>query len=66
MNGDRYPELLIAADVIETMLEPTLDHLAILGGIALIRILVGYALSKELEGVAHEQENAQRGRNTDG
>ena len=54
-------ELLIAADVIETMLSPTLEHLAVLGGIALIRIVVGYALSKELEEVArHAQPSQER------
>lgn|GEM_PF-743779 len=41
-------ELLIAADVIETMLQPSLQHLAILGGVSAIRILIGYALGREL------------------
>lgn len=47
-------ELLIAADVIETMLNPTLEHLGILGGISLIRIAVGYALGRELGDVEQE------------
>ncbi len=41
-------ELLIAADLIETMISPTLEHLAILGGVALLRIVIGYALAREL------------------
>lgn len=42
-------ELLIAADVIETMAEPTLEHLAILGGVAALRIVIGLALGRELK-----------------
>jgi len=42
-------ELLIAADVIETMIQPTLKRLAVLGGVTLLRIIMGYALGKELE-----------------
>lgn len=42
-------ELLIAADVIETMIRPTLEQLAILGGVSLIRIITGYALGREIK-----------------
>ena len=42
-------ELLIAADLIETMIRPTLDQLAILGGVAALRIITGFALGKELQ-----------------
>ena len=42
-------ELLIAADVIETMIRPTLDQLAILGGVSLIRIITGFALRREIK-----------------
>jgi len=41
-------ELLIAADVIETMAEPTLEHLGILGGVTVMRIVIGLALGREL------------------
>ena len=41
-------ELLIAADVLQTMISPTLEHLAILAGVSFIRIVIGYALGKEL------------------
>ncbi len=51
-------ELLIAADVIETMASPTLEHLAILGGVALIRIVIGYALGRELRDLDQETVNA--------
>jgi len=52
-------ELLIAADIIETMLEPTLEHLAILGGVVGIRIATSYALGKELE---HGAPTARNGK----
>ena len=42
-------ELLIAADIIETMVQPSLEHLAILGGVVAVRIIVGFALAKELK-----------------
>jgi len=50
-------ELLIAADVIETMLSPTLEHLGILAGIAVIRIVIGYALGRELNEIHREQQH---------
>jgi uncharacterized membrane protein len=42
-------ELLIAADLIETMIKPTLDQLTILAGVAALRIITGFALGKELQ-----------------
>lgn len=42
-------ELLIAADVIETMIKPSLEQLAILAGVSAIRIITGYALGQELK-----------------
>lgn len=41
-------ELLIAADIIETMIKPTLNQLALLGGVVVIRIATSYALGREL------------------
>lgn len=46
-------ELLIAADIIETMAQPTLEQLALLGGVSVLRIATGYALAKELESLPH-------------
>ncbi len=47
-------ELLIAADVLQTMISPTLEHLAILAGVSFIRIVIGYALGKELSHIQPE------------
>lgn len=41
-------ELLIAADIIETMIEPSFERLGILAGITALRIATGYFLGKEL------------------
>ena len=41
-------EFLIAADVIRTIVKPTLEELAILGGIVAIRTVISYFLGKEL------------------
>jgi len=44
-------EFLIAADIIQTIITPTLEELAILGGIVIVRILLNYFLYKEIEDV---------------
>ena len=41
-------EFLIAADIVNTILRPTLEELAILGIIVVIRIVIGYFLGKEV------------------
>jgi uncharacterized membrane protein len=41
-------EFLIAADIIATILDPTLQGLAILGSIVGIRALIGYVLEREM------------------
>ena len=41
-------EFLVAADIIETLSAPTLEHLAILGGIVLIRTVISFSLNWEL------------------
>ncbi|MFC1845839.1 DUF1622 domain-containing protein [Chloroflexota bacterium] len=41
-------EFLIAADIIRTIVKPTLEDLAILGGIVVIRTIISYFLGKEL------------------
>jgi len=42
-------EFLIAADVLCTVIRPTLDEIAVLGSIVVIRTLLGYFLQKELK-----------------
>lgn len=41
-------EFLIAADVIRTVLQPTLQEIAVLGGIVAVRTVIGYFLHKEM------------------
>lgn len=44
-------EFLVAADIINTVaIEPTLESLAILGGIVLIRTFLSFSLEVEIEG----------------
>jgi len=42
-------EFLIAADVIRTVMQPTLQEIGILGGIVAIRTVISYFLHKEME-----------------
>ncbi len=42
-------EFLIAADVIRTVLQPTLQEIAVLGGIVAVRTVIGYVLHKEMK-----------------
>lgn len=44
-------EFLIAADIIQTIITPTLEELAILGGIVVVRTVLNYFLNKEIENV---------------
>jgi uncharacterized membrane protein len=41
-------EFLIAADIIRTIVRPTLDELGILAGIVAIRTVISYFLNKEI------------------
>ena len=41
-------EFLIAADIIETILQPGLEELAILGGILVIRTVISFSVNWEL------------------
>ena len=46
-------EILVAADLVRTVsVEPTLDNVAILGAILLIRTILSFSLEVEIEGVA--------------
>ena len=42
-------EFLVAADIIHTILNPSLEELAILGSIVAIRVVLSFFLQKELE-----------------
>lgn len=42
-------ELLIASDILKTVLEPSLDELAILGGIVVLRTILSVFLNKEIK-----------------
>jgi uncharacterized membrane protein len=48
-------EFLIAADIIRTIIKPTLEELAILGSIVAIRIVIGYFLGKEIENFSNKR-----------
>lgn len=41
-------EFLIAADIIRSIMRPTLEELAILGGLVVIRTVISYFLGKEI------------------
>ena len=54
-------EFLVAADIVHTVaIDPTLDSLAILGGIVLIRTFLSFSLEVELEGRWPWQRAAQQ------
>jgi uncharacterized membrane protein len=47
-------EFLLAADILETIISPTLQQVAILGGIAIIRTGLNYFLGKEIKEESEE------------
>jgi len=49
-------EFFVAADVIKTILEPTLQDLAVLGALVTIRTVVGYFLGKEVSELPEERK----------
>ena len=54
-------EFLVAADIINTVaIEPTLESLAVLAGIVLIRTFLSFALEVEIEGRLPWQEGSRR------
>ena len=56
-------ELLVAADIINTVaIEPSLDSLAVLAGIVLIRTFLSFSLEVEIDGRWPWQEKAQSAR----
>lgn len=50
-------EFLIASDILKTVLEPSLNELAILGGIVIIRTILSIFLNKEIKQL--ESENIE-------
>lgn len=42
-------EFLIAADIVETVVNPSLNEITLLGGIVVIRTVISYFLGKELK-----------------
>jgi len=52
-------EFIIAGDVIETILNPQLEHLYVLGGIVVIRIAISYFLGKELAELKETEKKAE-------
>ncbi|HMQ80347.1 MAG TPA: DUF1622 domain-containing protein [Ignavibacteria bacterium] len=44
-------QFLIAADIIETILKPEVEELIELGGIVIIRILLSYFLTREIDDI---------------
>ncbi len=53
-------EFLIAADIIRTILKPSLEEVAILGAIVAIRTVINYFLDREIEEVQHHQKAAAK------
>jgi uncharacterized membrane protein len=53
-------DFLIAADLLQTILEPTLEETAVFALIVVIRILLSWSLSKEIEMGAKEESNINK------
>lgn len=51
-------EFLIASDILKTVLEPTLNELAILGGIVVLRTVLSVFLNKEIKELEAENEGS--------
>ncbi|HKL11066.1 MAG TPA: DUF1622 domain-containing protein, partial [Clostridia bacterium] len=43
-------EILIVADIIETVINPAIEEIAILGAIVLIRTVISFFLDREIKG----------------
>ena len=50
-------EFLIASDILKTVVDPTLDELAILGGVVIVRTILSVFLNKEIKELAENQES---------
>ena len=49
-------EFLIASDILKTVLEPTLNELAILGGIVILRTILSVFLNREIKELGVEEK----------
>ena len=52
-------EFLIASDILKTVLEPTLNELAILGGIVVLRTVLSVFLNKEIKELETENKDTE-------
>ena len=50
-------EFLIASDILKTVVDPTLDELAILGGVVIVRTILSVFLNKEIKELAEEENS---------
>lgn len=53
-------DFLIAADLLQTVLDPTLEETAVFALIVVLRILLSWSLSKEIEMGAKEEPNTNK------
>lgn len=53
-------EFLIASDILKTVLEPTMNELAILGGIVILRTILSVFLNKEIKELETENSNDRK------
>ena len=49
-------KFLIASDILKTVLEPTLNELALLGGIVVLRTILSVFLNKEIKELESEEK----------
>ena len=50
-------EFLIASDILKTVVDPSLDELAILGGVVVVRTVLSVFLNKEIKELAEEEDS---------
>lgn len=50
-------EFLIASDILKTVVDPTLDELAILGGVVIVRTVLSVFPNKEIKELAEEENS---------
>ncbi|MGL5313065.1 MAG: DUF1622 domain-containing protein [Peptostreptococcaceae bacterium] len=50
-------EILIGADIIESILDPSIDHIFSLAALVIIRTIISYFLNKEIESNKNEQKS---------
>ncbi|GAA6254951.1 DUF1622 domain-containing protein [Bacteroides sp. f07] len=52
-------EFLIASDILKTVVDPTLDELAILGGVVVVRTVLSVFLNKEIKELAENESSKE-------